>query len=134
MELILSRATRKYEAVDLLKLYTENSFVEWNKYLDTMYHSNNINALARMRYSLQAGMDDLSKTPFHTEAIAKLYIRLLRSVEITATKVIRRLHPMPHDNPHLHGAPNQPERPAAAQIAKRNRDKALETFFNDSSF
>ena len=130
----MSRATRKYDSVDIMKLYTLGSTNGWNKYLDETFKSENINSLARMRYALQAGMDDLAKAKLNTPEMIKFYLRLMRSTEQTAKQIIRKIYPMPHDLPTIHGIQTKKERPLSALEAKRKRDLALEKFFMDSSF
>lgn len=131
----MSRATRKYESVDIMKMYAQGSANGWNEYLTAMLNAGDINALARMRYALQAGMDDLVKIKMNNEKMSLFYVRLLKSVEDTAKKIIRRKHPMPHDLPTIHGIKSKKmENQTTALEAKRNRDRALELFFNKSSF
>ncbi len=128
----LSRATRKYDELDLMKLYVSGSHVGWNKYLSECHDSNNINSLARMRYALQSGMDRISKQNLNDEKMSVFYMRLLKSVEITAKKIIKRIYPNPFDAPSLHGIKKQ--KPLSALEAKRKRDKELELFLTSSSF
>ena len=130
----MSRTTRKYDSVDLMKLYAQGSANGWNEYLTAMLNAGDINALARMRYALQAGMDDLTKIKMNDEKMSLFYVRLLKSVEETAKKIIRRKHPMPHDLPTIHGIKTKHDNPTTALEAKRKRDRELELFFNKSSF
>ena len=129
----MSRVTRKYDSVDLMKLYSQGNASGWNNYLTTMRKSCNINDLARMRYSLQAGMDDLAKMNLNNEKMSVFYIRLLKSVENTAKQIIRKIYPMPHDLPTIHGIKIK-HQPLSALEAKRKRDLEMELFFNNSSF
>lgn len=124
----LSRITKKYDEFDLLKLYASGSSRGWNQYLNDCYSSENINSLASMRYALQAGMDKLVKQKLNDEKMVLFYLRLMKSVEDTAKKIIRKKHPLPTDNPliakeNLH-----------TLAIKRRRDQELELFFNNSSF
>lgn len=128
----MSRVTRKYPSIDIMKLWTLGSANGWNEFLTASEHSSNINALARARYSLQAGMDDLVKIKMNDEKMNVFYIRLMKSVENTAKQIIRKLHPLPHDIPTVHGIKSK--KPDSALIAKRKRDREMELFFNKSSF
>ena len=110
---------RKYEAIDILKLYSGtlkgfeddfkipiddpkicvfdvsglrrllNSHEKWNLWLARCYETCNINELAKVRYSLQAGMDDLVKKKMVTDKIAIFFARTLRSIEKTAERIIK---------------------------------------------
>jgi hypothetical protein len=125
-----------------MKLYAQGSANGWNEYLTAMTNAKNINALARMRYALQAGMDDLTKLKMNDEKMSVFYIRLLKSVENTAKIIIRELHPMPNDVPAMYlnkkiptfGIGQKPAWVEKALNAKRKRDRELELFFTNSSF
>jgi hypothetical protein len=124
----LSRATRKYDEFDLLKLYSSGSFRGWNEYLNTCFLNNNINSLASMRYALQAGVDKLARQKLNDDKMSVFYLRLMKSVEDTAKKIIRKTHPLPTDNPLI--AKNNLDTLAI----KRRRDAELELFFKNSSY
>jgi hypothetical protein len=128
----LSRTTRKYNSIDIMKLWTLGSANGWNKKLEQLAMSNSINECARIRYQLQAGMDDLVKQKLNTEEMNIFYLRLMKSIENTARTIVRRLHPLPHDIPQLHG--DTILKPAKALEIKRKRDSEMEKFFNQSSF
>lgn len=119
---------RKQEAVDLLKLYSMGSHKGWNEFLTACVRDQNINSLARMRYSLQAGMDDVAKKKLNDEKIIVFYLRLMRSIEQSAKQIIRIRHPMPGDDPRL----------AKLHLdkleQKRKRDNELRQFFLKSSY
>ena len=117
-----------------MKLWTLGSANGWNEFLTKSLESNNINSLARMRYSLQAGMDDLVKLKMNDEKMSVFYMRLLKSVEITAKKIIKKINPSIFDAPTLHGIKTKKQKPLSALEAKRKRDKDLELFLTNSSF
>lgn len=122
---------RKYEAIDLLPLAIKGSANGWNEHLEKCLLSGNINALAKTRYQIQAGMDDLTKVGHNTEEMIKLFCRWDKSLVDTAKKIIRKRHPLPHDVI-IHG--DNKERPKTALEAKRRRDQELETFLRESSY
>lgn len=114
-----------------MKLYSLGSANGWNKFLKECLLSGSINELARVRYSLQAGMTDLANQKLNDENINLFYIRLIKSLENTAKQIVRIKYPMPHD---LVIKGDAKDRPKTALEAKRKRDKELEMFFNNSSF
>ena len=89
--------SRKYEAIDLMKLYTKGSSNGWNQELSKLYSAHDLNGLGKLLYRIQAGMDDLAKKKLNTEQIDVWFMRLTASIEKTARKIIREQYPMPGD-------------------------------------
>lgn len=114
-----------------MKLYTHGSNNGWNEFLTNCVNSLSINELARVRYSLQAGMTDIANQKLNDEKINIFYARLMKSIENAARQILRIKHPMPHDI-FIHG--DGKYRPKTALEAKRKRDKELKDFFTNSSF
>lgn len=121
--------SRKYEALDLTKLYSLGSFRGWNDFLTECLDKGDINALAVLRYRIAAGMDDLAKAKLNTEDMCVFYIRLNRSIENTAKAIIRRKHPLPQDDP-LNGSDSTRK----TLEAKRKRDHELQMFMKKSAY
>jgi hypothetical protein len=115
-----------------MKLWTLGSANGWNEQLDKCVHNQSINELARIRYGLQAGMTDLANQKLNDEKMNVFYARLMKSLENTARLIVRKIHPLPHDAPTIHGIKSK--HPVSALVAKRNRDREMELFFNKSSF
>ncbi len=121
--------SRKYEAVDLMKLYTHGSTNGWNDFLKKCLTKRDINALAKLRYQICAGMDDLAKLKLNTEEINVWFVRLNRSLELTAKKIIRIKCPLPGD------AGAKPLKTLGDYAsAKRKRDLELRKFMQESSY
>jgi hypothetical protein len=74
-------------------------------------------------------MDDVAKAKLNDEKIILWFIRLNRSLENTAKKIIRIKHPMPHDNPLLAKDFSKDK-----LETKRKRDAELQLFFRNSSY
>jgi hypothetical protein len=124
---------RKYEAIDIIQLYAiskDNTFpFSWNAFLTRCLETNSINELVKVRYGIQAGMDDAVKRGFQgNEKLTVFYCRVLKSIEDTAKKIIRKTNPMPNDN-HLKKGLT-----AETLKAKRKRDQSLEQFLKKSSY
>lgn len=119
---------RKFEAIDLMKLYSSGSHKGWNKTLTDLHARLDINGLAKLRYQIQAGMDDLAKKKLNHEEIIIWYLRLIKSIEHTAKKIIRTKNPLPGDDPLK--AKNFPNHLAI----KRKRDQELDNFLNKSNY
>lgn len=122
---------RKYEAIDLMRLFTSGSHVGWNEFLNTCVINLDINQLAKTRYQIQAGMDDLAKANLNSETIVKEFIRWDKSLIDTAKKIIRIRHPLPHDVIILNDGI---ERTQTALDAKRKRDAEVEDFLRKSAY
>jgi len=123
--------SQKYSGIDLFNLYAKGSANGWNDFLTSCYNENNINKLAKIRYQIQVGMDDISKRNLNDEKIIIFFIRLNRSLELTAKKIIRKMYPMPGDT--VIKALNKGETLTSTE-AKRKRDKALQEFFRVSAY
>lgn len=111
-----------------MALYSLGNNVSWNAMLNKNYRDRNINALAIVRYQIQAGMDDLAKKKLNSEEIIIWYLRLMKSIEKTARAIIRVKHPLPGDQPLF--SKQFPEHLAI----KRKRDQELSAFFHTSSY
>lgn len=120
---------RKFPAIDLMKLKASGSFVGWNQMLETALAKQNINKLVQVRYGIQAGMDDLAKKKLNSEDIINWWLRLNKSIEDTAKKIIRIKNPSPNDD-----AITALTAPLGALEAKRKRDKELAEFLRRSSY
>lgn len=123
---------RKYEAIDLKKLYSQYCLLgpgTWNNRLTECVRTRDLNQLRQLLYSIQVGMDDLVKTKENTEQLIEFFVRLQRSIENTAKKIIRMLEPSPLDNPKNALNPG-----LNALQAKQRRDLRLEKFLRGGSF
>lgn len=121
---------RKHNAIDLMKLKAHGSHVGWNEALQKFYDNQDINGLAKLRYGIQAGMDDLVKAKLNTEEMCNWFLRLSRSIEITAKRIIKIRHPYPQDNPLI--AKDLEFVSVATQKTKRDND--LIAFLTKSSY
>ena len=121
---------RKVESVDLMKLYSQGSSNGWNDFLNTCYKNQNINSLGKMRYAIQAGMDDLVKKKLNTDDINVWFCRLIKSIEITAKRIIKVRNPLPGDNPLI--AKNIEF--VDQRKIKQKRDQELAKFMHESSY
>jgi len=119
---------RKFPAEDLIMIYAKQNTKMWNEFLTKCDRSNDINALMKKLYGIQAGMDDLVTGKLNTEEMQLFFIRLQRSIENTAKKIIRRKFPNPCDNPLTAGDHLD------HLEAKRLRDTYLSEFIRKSSY
>lgn len=120
---------RKFEAIDLAKLYALGSANGWNEILNDRAARQDIAGLAKLRYQIAAGMDDLAKKNLNTEEMILWFIRLNRSIENTARKVLREKYPLPEDNPL-----DLANRTAATGDMKKKRDDELARFLKRSAY
>lgn len=120
---------RKHEAIDLMKLYSLGSNNGWNKILTECLNNLDINRLAKIRYQIQAGMDDLVKKKLNTAEVNVWFCRLTKSLEITAKRIIKIKKPMLVDQPLL-------SKIASSDLkeTKKTRDKELMNFLKSSSY
>lgn len=126
---------RKHNAIDLMKLYTLGSSKGWNDMLADCYAKNDVNRLATIKYQINCGMDDLAKQKLNTEEINIQFVRWVRSLEITARKIIKKVNPMPLDNiNNIDLSAMDKNYKEKIQKAKRARDEALKEFMRKSSY
>lgn len=122
--------SRKVEAIDLMKLFSQGSNNGWNEFLTKCADDMNIEKLCRVKYSLQAGMDDLAKKNLNTAEMNVWFIRLCKSIDQTARLIIRKRHPLPQDNPLV---AKDKEFLKYAEI-KTKRDRELAAYLKKSSY
>lgn len=84
--------------IDLMKLYAQGSHVGWNTMLNQCYLNRDTDRLARLRRELQIGMNQAVKRKETTDQLNQWFLRLQRSIEQTAKKIIREKNPSPLDN------------------------------------
>lgn len=125
----------KFDSIDVMKLYTFGSSNGWNEFLSHCYETNNINKLAKVKRELSIGMDNLAKQQLNSDDINTQFVRWVRSLEITAKKIIKKMHPMPTDTTSkLQLDKIDSVDREKIQKAKRERDRALQDFLRKSSF
>lgn len=112
--------------IDLLKLYAQSDNKKWNHMLTECLRDNDINRLVKIRYGIQMGMSSLAKKKMNDEKICAWFIRLDKSIYDTARAIIRKVNPLPNDDPSLNSMDTI--------HIKRKRDRDLEKFLKDSSF
>lgn len=120
---------RKHEAIDLMALYAKGSANGWNEFLTECFNKRDINRLAKVRYQICAGMDDIAKAKLNTDDINVWFVRLTMSLENTAKRILRKKYPFPQDNP-LIAKESDPK----YLTAKRKRDHELQIFMKESSY
>lgn len=126
---------RKYEAIDLMKLYSQGSANGWNEFLTDCFIKNDINKLAVVKYKISAGMDDLAKQKLNTEEMNIQFARWVRSIEITARRIIKKMFPLPGDTIIKSELDLMSKTDKdLMQKAKNSRDKALRDFMIKSSY
>ena len=80
------------QSIDVIKLYTLGSQKGWNEFLTKCYNNLDINSLARVMRELQIGMSEAATKKITDEKIEVFYLRLIRSLEITAKRIIKIKH------------------------------------------
>lgn len=88
---------RHTQGIDVLKLISKGGASGWNEMLNQCYVKNDINGLVRLHQGLSIGMTDLEKTKMNTAKINEIFLRMLRSLELTALKIGKKLNPNPLD-------------------------------------
>lgn len=126
---------RKFETLDVIKMYATLTADVWRTVLEKCIRNNDINRLIEIRYGLQAGLSDASKSGMCPDKITFWAIKRIRNLETCAKEVIKRRNPMPGDV--VVSKTNKGKRKdyvMDAVVAKRNRDRELQTFLLKSNF
>lgn len=89
----------KPHKIDILKLYANNNSQEWNLFLSTCLNNKNLQALEKVLYGIQLGMNDVANKGLNTDKINIFFIRLQRSLERTIRDIVRLKEPHALDNP-----------------------------------
>jgi hypothetical protein len=108
-------------------LYAYGNVQRWNSFLDKCLVNLDLQRIVEVRYGIQAGMTDTPDST-RTDKVCKLFLRMQKSLEDTARRIIRKKHPLPNDNPNI--AQNFSE----LRETKRKRDIEFEKFMRESSF
>lgn len=126
---------KKYDGIYLMKLYTLGSANGWNEFLHKCYKNKNIDDLAKVKYQISVGMDNLAKQKLNTNDINNWFARCIRSLEITAKKIIKLKYPNPLDTM-ISTDLSKLSVFEKEKITKnkRQRDEALKEFFRKSSY
>ena len=88
---------RHTQGIDVLRLISKGSTSGWNEMLNQCYVNNDINGLVNLHQRLSVGMTDLEKTKMNTDKINEIFLRMLRSLELTALKIGKKFNPNPLD-------------------------------------
>lgn len=86
-------------AIDLLKLYAQYKESDWINELKIIHSNKDLNKLTELRRGIQIGMHDLEKAKMNTPKINEWFCWLTRTVDVTARKIFRDLHPNVLDDP-----------------------------------
>jgi len=129
----MSHINRRYEALDVVSLFSRMKKKEWEVFLYRAYNNRNINKLIAYRYGFQAGLSDAAKKGITTPEIDLWVMKRVRDIEKVAQKVVRLRTPNPADDP-LYAKKDPLGYVHKAKIAKKQRDRELERFFQESSF
>lgn len=123
---------RKWEAIDLLKLYTHTHTDAWNAWLQACLDNRDIQLLQKTMYGLQAGMTDLANDKLNDDKIINWFLRMTKSIEITAKKIFRDKYPNPLDK--VGKNRNIKKLFGSAFLAKKKRDMEFESWLKGCRF
>jgi hypothetical protein len=121
---------RKWPAIDIMRLYERGSTDAWNKFLQIIQDRQDVEGLKKTLYGIQAGMADAVKAGLVTDEINLWFVRMQRSLEMTAKRIFRKKYPHPLDNPLNAGDADA----LAIKSVKQARDQEFERFLREASF
>lgn len=126
---------RHNQGIDILRLLSKGGNTGWNEMLKDCYNKNDINALVDIHYRLSVGMTDLEKTKMNTPKINDIFVRWIRSLEITALRIGKKINPNPLDT----AGPDKIKTFSAEEIKsmkahKEKRKQAILGYFRKQAF
>lgn len=122
--------SRKFDAIDVVKMYSTFSFLAWRTNLRHAVANQQTNKLVGWRYGMQAGLAKANDRNVSSDKINIWTVQRIRDIEKAMKVILRKRHPMAMDNSkadpllkiHKH------------REAKRKRDAEFEAFLHKSSF
>lgn len=122
---------RKYPTLDIVNLIALWNAGKWNQFLNKCLLDLDLQKLTATLYGIQAGMDHAVTSKISSDKIVETFLRLQRSIEITAKKILRAKYPSPLDT----GMSAKDVEEFTKHItAKRKRDLEFQKFLRDGSF
>lgn len=125
---------RKYPTLDLMRLVTDWDIPQWNAFLDKCVVTQDLEKLKATLYGLQAGMAMLAKKKLNTDHIDGVFLRMTRSIEITAKQIFRMKYPSIIDAGKVPGFDPKNHDIKKELIYKRKRDIEFQAFLKQSRF
>ena len=127
---------KKWQSIDLFKLYSESDHTKWNKMLNKCYKNRDLKSLRELLYGVEVGMDDLVKKKMNTLKMVMWFTRLQTSIEKTAKKILRRQYPSPLDDTIVAKSmqTNNKEDYKKHLSIKRKRDQEFELWLKQMRF
>lgn len=126
---------RKYPSLDLIRIISEWESGDWNQMLTKCLVNQDMEKLRAVMYGLQAGMDLAAKQKLNTNKLSELFLRMTRSLEITAKKILAQKFPCLMDQPNLMKNMDLSKLDITQHVEnKRKRDLEFLKFMEESRF
>lgn len=126
---------RHTQGIDILRLISKGNSSGWNEMLKDCYNKSDINALVILHQRLAIGMTDLEKTKMNTDKVNDIFVRMIRSLEITALRIAKKVKPLPIDKmTHIQIAKMDPLLLKAQKKAKEERKQNVLMHFRRKAF
>ena len=121
---------RKYQPLDVVKMFSTLQSKHWRKVLITAVKANNVGKLTAWRYGMQLGLAEANNRNISSETINIWAIQRIRDLEKAMKVICRKKYPNPFDDPkvdplgYIH----------KVKLVKRQRDREFEDFLRKSSY
>ena len=144
-------STRKHPNISILSIRERFCPADWIAFLTNYYNKRDIIGLGKALYGIQADMSDLTKQGMNDASLVNFFIRLQRSIEDTARRILKLKYPSPLDNiannldvkkrlaiknncQGLSEIESAQKDFKAHELIKKRRDAEFNQFIKDSSF
>ena len=130
-----NQGRRKFEAIDIVKLFSTLTKVHWQTNLTEAYKKNNVEKLTKWRYGLQAGLADANSNGLGNEKLNMWVIKRIMNIEKCMRYILKKKYPMPGDVvlPKFNKG-RRKDYVMDSKQAKRARDNDFEKFLKESAF
>lgn len=127
---------RKYPTLDVLRIMQEWDSDIWKAFLNKAYEERDLEVLKKTLYGLQSGMDMASQKMELPDKVVQIFLKLTRSIEQTAKKILRKKHPSRFhvQDPKTALMTSSPEDIRKEMEEKRKRDVEFTNFLRDARF
>lgn len=121
---------RKFDTLNVVTMFSTLTAEHWETIMRKAVSSGNVNKLIAWRYGLQAGLADAASKGFNSDALDIWVIKRCRDIEKCVKVIISKRHPKPK----IDAKKDPAEYKAKITLAKKQRDRELEHFFQESNF
>lgn len=129
--------SRKWPTIDIVKLFYLGDQVNWQATIQKYIKNNDLEAIKKTRYGIQAGMEDARKQKLNTPVLINWFAQIQRDLDVATKLILKKLYPSPLDEP-LKAVEFRKNNPKdlvdKVRKEKQERDDKIERYIRENSF